>query len=51
MMHGPTKALQVSIQQKQTDSLALLVDAFNLSTEPFLSMSENDKSGDETGIK
>lgn len=51
MMHGPTKALQVSIQQKQVDSLALLVDAFNLSTEPFSSTSENDKSGDETGIK
>jgi glutamyl-tRNA reductase len=51
MMHGPTKALQVSIQQKQTDSLALLVDAFNLSSEPFLASSEKDKPDNETGIK
>lgn len=51
MMHGPTRALQVSIQQKQTDSLALLIDAFSLNTEAYLASSEKDEPDNETGIK
>jgi glutamyl-tRNA reductase len=50
MMHGPTKALQVAIKEKQTDSLALLMNALNLDSDPVLN-DESSTSGDKTGIK